>query len=423
MSIEKSKQKSGFPKHFLWGASTAAHQVEGGNHNQWTVWELENAKTKSVQALYHHDEFDSWDRIKAQAENPDNYISGDLADHYHRYEEDFAFLKQMNMNAFRFSIEWSRIEPKEGEWDSKEIAHYKKYAESLKKKGIEPIVTLFHFTLPVWFTDKGGFEHRANVKYFTRYAKKIISELGTSVRLIITINEPEVYASESYYLMNWPPAVRSKVKWLKVVNNMALAHTKAAKIIHGLNRRYRVSIAKNSAFFYPGDTAWLSRWSANISQYFQDDYFIKKVRKSCDFLGVNYYFSNRTYGYRIHNPDVKMSDLHWDMHPRDIQYVIERLSRKYKLPVIITENGLADAQDKDRQWWIKETIIGLQAAIANGAELQGYLHWSLIDNFEWAYGKWPRFGLVEIDYKTGKRTLRPSAKWFGNVIKRLTNTQ
>lgn len=421
MSKEESKQPKGFPKHFLWGAATAAHQVEGGNHNQWTVWELENAKTKSVQALYHHNDFDSWSRIKKQAEDPENYISGDLADHYNRYEEDFDFLKQMNMNAFRFSVEWSRIEPTEGAWDVQAIAHYKTYAETLKKKGVEPIVTLFHFTLPVWFMEKGGFEKRANVKFFTRFAEKIVHELGTSVRLILTINEPEVYATETYYHMNWPPAVRSKYKWWKVVNNMAYAHKKAAQAIHGLNRRYRVSIAKNSNFFYPGDNAWLSRVSANIFQYFQDDYFIRKVRKHCDFLGVNYYFSNRVYGYRIHNPDVKMSDLQWDMHPSDIEYVVERLYRKYKLPIIVTENGLADAEDIDRQWWIKETIIGLQKAIMNDVEIQGYLHWSLMDNFEWAYGKWPRFGLVAVDYATGKRTLRPSAKWFGTVIKRLRN--
>jgi beta-glucosidase len=422
MSVEKPKQTNVFSKHFLWGAATAAHQVEGGNHNQWSVWELENAKAKSVQAVYHYDEYESWSRIKDQANKAENYVSGDLADHYHRYEEDFDLLKQMNMNAFRFSVEWSRIEPSEGVWDAAEIAHYKKYAETLKQKGIEPVVTLFHFTLPVWFTEKGGFERRDNVKFFTRFAEKIISELGTSVRLIITINEPEVYATESYWHQNWPPGQRSWYKWLKVVNNMAYAHKKAARAIHDLNRRYRVSIAKNSNFFYPGDDAWLSRVSANIMQYAQDDYFIRKVIGHCDFLGVNYYFSNRVYGYRIHNPDVKMSDLHWDMHPADIQFVIERLSRKYKLPIIITENGLADARDADREWWLKETLVGLQKAILNGSEIQGYLHWSLMDNFEWAYGKWPRFGLIEVNYQTGARTLRPSAKWFGKVIKKLRVT-
>ena len=413
------RKNSQFPKHFLWGAATASHQVEGNNHNQWTVWELENAKTKAAQAEFHYNDYPSWDFIEAEAKDPDNYVSGDLADHYNRYEEDFDYLTKMNMNAYRFSIEWSRVEPKEGSWNAQAITHYKKYLAELKRRDIEPVVTLFHFTLPTWFTDLGGFEKRANTKYFVRFAEKIVSELGTNMRYIITINEPEVYAFESYYLQNWPPNQNSMVKWLKVMNNMAHAHKGAAKVIHGLNRKFKVSIAKNSNYIYPGDNAWVSRLSANIFQYFQDDFIIKKFVKSCDFLGVNYYFTNRVYGYRFHNPDLKVSDLGWDLQPSDIEYVIERLNRKYKLPIMITENGLADAQDAQREWFIKETIIGLQKAIKSGAEVLGYLHWSLMDNFEWAYGKWPRFGLVAIDYKTGKRTLRPSAAWFGKVIKRL----
>jgi beta-glucosidase len=413
------KLKHPFPKRFLWGAATAAHQVEGGNHNQWTVWELENAKAKAAQASYHYDDYASWDRIKQQAKTPDNYVSDSLADHYNRYEEDFDLLSAMHMNAYRFSIEWSRIEPEEGSWNAEAIAHYKRYIAALRKRNIEPIVTLFHFTLPVWFIEKGGFEKKSNVKHFVRYAEKIISELGKDIRLIITINEPEVYASESYYQQNWPPAVHSKYKWWRVVHNMAYAHRQAAKAIHAINRRYKVSIAKNSNFIYAGDNSWLSNVSATIMQYFQDDYFIKKVVKHCDFIGVNYYFSNRVYGYRIHNPDKKLSDLNWDLQPMDIQYVLERLHAKYNLPLMITENGLADEQDSYRKWWLTETILAMQRAIDGGVKLEGYIHWSLIDNFEWAYGKWPRFGLAAIDYSTGKRTLRSSARWFGRVIKNI----
>lgn len=419
MTERKQRQ---FPKQFLWGASTAAHQVEGDNHNQWSVWELENAKAKAAQAEYHYDDYPSWDFIKKDAKTPDNYVSGELADHYNRYEEDFDFLTKMNMNAYRFSIEWSRVEPKEGAWNVEAINHYKAYLAALKRRDIEPVVTLFHFTLPVWFAELGGFEKRANAKYFIRFAEKIVAELGSNMRYIITINEPEVYAFESYYLQDWPPNKNSIWMYNKVLNNMAYAHKGAARIIHDMNRKFKVSIAKNSNYIYPGDNAWLSRLSANLFQYFQDDFVIKKFIKSCDFLGMNYYFSSRVYGYRIHNPDIKLSDLHWDLHPADIQYAIERLTRKYHLPIMITENGLADAKDDQREWWIKETIIGLQKALRSGADVIGYLHWSLMDNFEWAYGKWPRFGLVAIDYKTGKRTLRSSADWFGKVIKRLRNS-
>jgi len=409
----------GFSKRFLWGVSTSAHQIEGNNHNQWTVWELENAKSRAAQAKYQISNLDNWQQIEAEASNPGNYISGALADHYNRYKEDFDLIQDMNMNAFRFSIEWSRVEPREGFWDAAAIKHYKDYVDELNRRGIEPLVTLFHFTLPVWFAEKDGFERRSNIKYFTRFSKKIISELGSSVRLIITMNEPEIYAIESYRLENWPPALNNNYKCWKVINNLALAHNRVAKVIHGLNRRYKVSISKNSKLYLPGDDALLSRISSSVMQYVQDDYFIKKVIKHCDFLGVNYYFTSRVYGYRAHRSKKKLSDLGWDLQPSDIQYVLERLDKKYKLPIIITENGIADANDSQRQWWIAQTLIGIQKAMKNGAVIRGYLHWSLMDNFEWAYGKWPRFGLAEVDYSTGKRKLRPSALWFGRVIKKL----
>ncbi len=413
---EKTKS---FPKRFLWGAATAAHQVEGNTHNQWSVWELENAKAKAAQAEYHFQDFPSWDRIKKDAKSPDNYVSGDLADHYHRYKEDFGFLEKMHMNAYRFSIEWSRIEPKEGAWNIEAITHYKEYLEELRRRNIEPVVTLFHFTLPVWFAEMGGFEHRRNVKYFVRFAEKVMSELGNSIRYVVTINEPEVYVYQGYWGQEWPPNQSSRLKVLRVSSNLTLAHRRTAKLLHEMNRRYKIGFAKNSSFYYPGDTAWLSRMSANILQYFSDDFFIKKYVKHCDFIGVNYYFTNRVYGYRVHNPDEQLSDLHWDLQPANIQYVLERLGRKYKKPLLITENGLADAEDEHRQDWIKQTIVAMQQAMAHDVELIGYLHWSLLDNFEWAYGKWPRFGLVAVNYKTGERTLRPSAAWFGRVIKKL----
>lgn len=415
------KFNSKFSSHFLWGAATAAHQVEGGNHNQWTVWELENAKTKAAQSEYQLGELRNWSKIEKQAKDPDNYVSGRLVDHYNRHAEDFEILQKMHMNALRFSVEWSRIEPQEGVFDKDVINYYKKYVEELDEKNIESIVTLFHFTLPAWFAEKGGFAKRSNVKYFTRFAQKIISELGPSIKYIITINEPEIYAVAGYYTAEWPPMINNLFKTWRVINNLAYAHRKVAQVLHNMSRRYKVSISKNSSYFYPGDNSWLSKVSAAIMQYFQDDFIIKKYIRHCDFLGVNYYLSNRVFGYRVHNPDVNLSDLGWDMHPADIQYVLERLYRKYQKPIIITENGLADSEDENRKWWIKETLIGMQNAMKYGVELIGYLHWSLIDNFEWAYGKWPRFGLCEVDYVTGKRTLRPSALWFSQVIKKIRN--
>jgi beta-glucosidase len=289
----------------------------------------------------------------------------------------------------------------------------------LKRRDIEPVMTLFHFTLPIWFAEMGGFEKRSNIHYFVRFAEKIISEIGMDVRYIITINEPEVYAYESYVNQDWPPAKVSKVTMWRVLNHLAIAHRRTAKVIHQLNRQYKVSFAMNATFYYPGDNALLSRASTAFVDYWSNDYIINKFVKSCDFLGLNYYFSHRIYGYRIHDPEQAVSDLHWDMHPADIEFVLEKLDRQYKLPIMITENGVADATDEYRQWWLEETIKAMQRAMKSGVDLLGYLHWSLLDNFEWAYGKWPRFGLTAIDYTTGKRTLRPSAVWLGRALKKI----
>lgn len=417
---DKTLQKEiTFPKRFMWGASTAAHQVEGGNHNQWTVWELENAKTLAAQAPFRDQHVPVWNSIKRQAVSPNNYVSGRLADHYRRYEEDFDLLTALHMNAYRFSIEWSRIEPQQGKWDAAEVQHYREYIAALKRRGIEPVVTLFHFTLPVWFNEMGGFEKKANIRYFVNFAERIVREIGKDLKFIITVNEPDTYVAQGYHECNFPPQTYSRMKMWRVYNNLATAHNRAARAIRAISPRFKVSIAKNSSYFYPGDDAWLSKVSALCMQYVQDDYFIKKVARHCDFLGVNYYFSNRVYGYRVHNPETDVSDLGWNMQPADIEHALVRLHDKYKLPILITENGVADQDDQYRKWWINQTILGIHRAMDEGVPVLGYMHWSLLDNFEWAFGKWPRFGLAAVNYATGERTLRPSAVWFGKVIKKL----
>lgn len=413
----QKKTSLNFDKNFLWGASVSAHQVEGGNHNQWSEWELHNAKALVAQASYQYEDFANWDEIKKQTLNPDNYVSGAAANHYEMYQQDFDILSQMNMNAFRFSIEWSRIEPNEGGWNAEAIAHYKQYIQELKKRGIEPVVTLFHFTLPVWFTEMGGFSKRKNIKYFVRFAEMIISELGPHVKQVITINEPMIYAGESYLKGQWPPQATSKWECFRVVCNLIAAHNHTAKALKSINSRLKISVAQNSSFYYAGDDAWLSNVSASIMQYVTDDFFLMRVRKNCDFLGLNYYFSNRVYGYRVHNDDKIVTDLGWEFAPENIEHTITRLSDKYRLPILITENGLADSDDDLRKQWLMRTIAAIHAAKENGATITGYLHWSLLDNFEWAHGSWPRFGLVEVDYENAyKRTPRPSAIWFSKAI-------
>ncbi len=407
-----------FPKRFLWGASTSAHQVEGGLHNQWTVWELENAKSLATRAPYQFEDLQNWPHIAKDAKNPNNYVSGRAADHFTRYEEDFDILESLGMDAFRFGIEWARVEPQEGAWDAAAIDHYRAYLRALKARGITPVVTLFHFTLPVWFVEKGGFEKRRNVKHFVRFAEKVLDELGSDIKWIITINEPTVYVGESYFVGEWPPNKTGKVRGLWVLHNLLAAHRRIHRLTRG-GRRWKISMAHHILHFYAGDDARLSRASAWVADLVANRYILARSKRHSDFIGLNYYFSYRIYGYRVHNPEEHQSDLGWDMQPAHLQYVLEDLSRRYDLPIMVTENGLADASDERRKWWITESIKGMNQAMKSGTKLIGYLHWSLLDNFEWDKGFWPKFGLVSIHRGTMARTVRPSAKWFGAVIRKL----
>lgn len=409
-----------FPKRFLWGAASSSHQYEGGADSQWTAWEYENAKSLAARSRYQYEDLQSWDAAKHQANKRSNYISSDGNGHRELYRQDLKLLELMNLNAWRFGIEWARVEPREGQWDEAAVQWYRQYILELQSRGIEPIVTLFHFTLPEWFAQKGGFEKRKNVEHFVRYAERMLVLLNQlKVRYIITINEPGVYAAISYRGGDWPPGKRSMLATLKVQHCMALAHKRVANLAHAHDRRLKVSIAKNSNYFRAKDDRLLSRVSTRVKQYLQDDYNLKGYARHSDFIGVNYYFSNQVEDRKVNNDNEKVSDLGWDMKPRDIQHVLERLAKKYNKPLFVTENGLADSDDKYRKWWLEETIVGMNAAMKNDVKLIGYLHWSLLDNFEWDKGFWPRFGLVAVDYETMKRQPRPSAVWYAKVVKKI----
>ena len=419
MDQKNKKVSLHFSKEFLWGASISTHQVEGGNHNQWSRWELENAKVLAAKARYNYEDLAVWDEIKTQASTPKNYVSGKAADHFNRYEEDFKLAKQLHLNALRSGIEWSRIEPEEGVFDEKALQHYKDYFSKLRRIGITPVVTLWHWTFPDWFDDMGGFEKRKNVKYFTRYVQHIADAMGKDFQYVITINEPTIYATMSYHQEKWPPEESSELMTLWVLLNIAKAHKKSYKILKKSNKDLKVGLAHNCAHFYAGDDSKLSQLSAWVSHKVGNELFINRVKRHQDFFGLNYYFAKEFHGTKVHNPNKRLNDLGWDMQPDKVEPLMEKLYAKYKLPILISENGLPDMHDEHRQWWIAQTVRAMDGAQRSGVEMIGYVHWSLLDNFEWAEGFWPRFGLIEVDYKTQKRTIRKSAHWYGRLIKTL----
>lgn len=403
----------------MWGAATSAHQVEGNNHNNWSVWELENAKSLAHAAEYKLEDLPDWDYVKPLAMDPDNYVSGVAIDHYSRYKLDLAIAEKLNLNAFRFSIEWSRIEPEEGVWNIEAINYYRDYIREIKKRGMEPLPTLYHWTTPVWFADKGGFEHSSNVKYFTRFAEKVIDEFHQDIRYITSINEPDTVVSHGYITLDHPPQQHSYWKAFWVYRNLLKAHKDIYSYAHKKSRRLKVGFTKSYAWVRAGDDRKLTKWAVRGDFLLRDDLVVRYVRRKCDFLGVNYYFSDRHVGLKIENEHDKLNDLGWEMRPEDLRLVLKRLG-KWKKPILVTESGVADRKDEHRKWWIATSLASIHGAIQDGVDVIGYLHWSLFDNFEWAFGRWPRFGLVEIDYDNDlKRTVRPSGVWYAGLVKKM----
>lgn len=408
-----------FSHRFLWGAATSAHQVEGNNHNNWSVWELENAKSLAKSAEYKLSDLPIYPAIRAEAHDPENYVSGAAIDHYSRYKLDLAIAQKLNLNAFRFSIEWSRIEPEEGVWSREAIDHYREYIKEIRRRGMEPVVTLYHWSVPTWFSERGGFERSANIAFFVRFAEKCIDEYHQDIRYITSINEPDTVVTHGYITLDHPPQKHSYIKAFWVYRNLLKAHKKIYTYAHTKSRRLKVGFTKSYAWVRAGDERWVTRLAVAVDFFVRDGAVLRYVHRKCDFLGVNYYFSDRHLGVMIKNENEKMNDLGWEMRPGDLRLVLGRL-KKWKKPILITESGVADRDDQYRQWWIAQSIAAIHGAVEDGVDVFGYLHWSLFDNFEWAYGRWPRFGLVEVDYDNDfKRTVRPSGLWYGKVVKKM----
>jgi beta-glucosidase len=404
MEDSKSETKLQFPAGFLLGAASAAHQVEGDNINSdWWHYEQQGRLPKS----------------------------GLAADHYHKYDEDFGLAEQMGLNAVRISIEWARIEPEEGRWNANAIEHYKKVLESMKKHGLTRVVTLWHWTLPKWLADKGGFETKEGVEAFGRFAWFVAQNLGKEVDLWITVNEPEVYTQASYTHGTHPPFKKSLSLTWQVIQNLIQAHRAAYKAIKESLGEAPVGIAKNNAYFIPDrPNNILDKITCWVVEQIANRYFLEKIDKQNDFIGLNYYFCIRTrfdwnHGYRdmnenftqdrdnIQNPE-KRSDMGWLLFPEGIYHLLKKLKR-YKKPIYITENGLADGADSRRPEFLRETLQWLVKARSEGVDLRGYLHWALTDNYEWHDGFGPRFGLIEINYGTQERKVRDSAKIFKEI--------
>ena len=427
-----------FAPGFLVGAATAAHQVEGNNiHSDY--W---------LQEHMPHTSFTE--------------PSGIACDHYNRYEEDIAMLAKAGLNAYRFSVEWARIEPEEGRLDEKEIAHYKDVIACCKKHGVEPVVTLMHFTSPAWLIRKGGWEAESTIEYFRRYAAYVTEQLGSELQYICTINEANMglqlaAIAKRFQMMAEQAAkkaasdaksaegtVQVGMNFQKMMENMKYAamenaeafgtpqpqifvssrtsegdilvmraHQAAKEAIKAVYPDIKVglTLSLHDHQALPGgesfaNAAWDEEF-AHYLPYLQGD----------DFLGVQNY-TRTLYGPQGQLPapeGAELTQMDYEFYPQALEHVIRKVAEDFKGELMVTENGVATAEDSRRVAFIDAAVTGVQRCIADGLPVKGYFYWSLMDNFEWQKGYAMQFGLVAVDRSTQQRTPKSSLEYLGSA--------
>ncbi len=361
-------------------------------------------------------------------------VCGRACDHYHQYESDFDLVKSLGHNAHRLSVEWARIEPEEGKFNEEEIEHYRKVIRALQVRGIHPCITLWHFTLPLWFSEKGGFERKDAPEIFARYCAYVVDKLKDDCHHYSTINEPIVFASNGWNRGTWPPFKRFALfdflritnsgrqhearyekglkpffLYLRVVKNLARAHNQAYDAIKKVLLASDVSIVTHIVLFRSNGNP-INKLIAKFINWWWTYRFMNEVFEKCDSIGLNYYIQKKfgdTHTYQ-------KTDMDWDIYPEGTYDCLMMLKR-YNKPLFVSEAGIADSKDDRRADYIKKQIEGTWRAIQDGADVRGHYYWSLLDNYEWALGFEKRFGLIEVNYETLERKVRPSAYVYKDI--------
>lgn len=414
-------------KKFFWGSSTSSHQVEGDNsNNDWWKWEQEG-----------------------KLKEPSNQA----CDHWNRYEEDFGIAQELGHNAHRFSLEWSRLETANNVWNDEAFKHYEKVLKDLKARGIEPIVTLHHFTNPQWFSDLGGWHDPACIKLFERYTKKVMEAFAPYVKYWITINEPLILLHFGYVEGTWPPGIKDMKLAFKSMRNLLHAHVASYQAIHAHYKENNlekpaVSVAKHMGYLVPYSdksykdhiAVWLRNWffnhlfirAAQTGFLFFPGVFCEPLAQSgtMDYIALNYYMrqiikGGKGFGFdgfmgemRDDTKSLELNFLKWEICPEGLLDLLRQLKR-YKLPIMVTENGICTDDDNQRIRYIQSHVDVVKQARSEGIPVDGYFYWSLLDNFEWAEGYDPHFGIVEVNFKTFERKVRGSAHVLSECCRKI----
>ena len=393
-----------FPSTFFWGAALSSYQCEGQNFNtDWFLWEKDHGLEEASNACRHYDFF----------------------------EQDFEIAAKLNLNSLRISIEWARIFPQSEACDEGQLQHYHKVIDSLIKFGLKPMVTLHHFTNPLWFCERGGWLNSKNIDFFLKYVSTTVESLKRKVQYWFVFNEPLVYLFKGYIEGAWPPGVKSLKEANKALENIiqayCLCYDEMKRIYRGSNSPVYVSLTKNLRIFEPcpRHNFGLNNFAAFMRSKLFNFPLIKRLHKrGCmDFLAINYYCKEYSAFSGLAGKDCGHTDhkerknyLGWYIYPQGLYGLLKKLKR-FNLPIIITENGTPENEDSLYLDYLITHLKSIARAMSEGVDVRGYLWWSLLDNFEWDQGFGPRFGLTHVDYSTFKRTIKPFALQFSNICK------
>lgn len=430
--------ESVFPKDFLWGAATASAQIEGG-------WDC-GGRTPSI-----------WDVAPAGKVHNDETCHT-ACDHYHRWREDVALMKELGLKSYRFSVSWSRIIPQEGTVNEEGLQFYSDLVDVLLEAGIEPLVTLYHWDLPLWMHEKGGWKTLAIREAFLEYASAVVDRLSDRVQYWITFNEPQCFLMNGYMQGVHAPFQRDYLSLPRITRNFMLTNAATVRLIRERAKKNpKIGVAFAAGAFIPAEETQSGIETARHKSFFKGmgtmnnrwwmdpillgkpvvAYGIYRSRKrdmkdiqvKLDFIGINNYsaFNYSDWGgdKNIDTSNLPKNSLGWVIDGRSIYWTVRFLHERYKLPIMITENGMSnldsvneqgEVADDIRIGYIDEYLQNLKRAISEGIPVLGYQHWSLMDNFEWAEGYDPRFGLIHVDFRTGKRTIKKSAYHYKSII-------
>ncbi|HMK62733.1 MAG TPA: family 1 glycosylhydrolase [Acidimicrobiales bacterium] len=391
-SAERVDETLEFPTGFVWGVASAAHQVEGGNtNNDWWDWE--------------HDP-----RSGCPAS------SGDACDSFHRWPEDVDLVAELGLGAYRFSLEWSRIEPAEDEWSLAALDHYRRMCARCREKKVEPVVTFHHFTTPRWLAARGGWEAPDAPERFARFVERAAAHLGDLIGRACTINEPNVVAALGYSVGIYPPGLRDELdRHLKVNEAMVRAHRLAVDAMRSGPGAFPVglTLSMEEMVAAPG-----GEQVRDIAEQIIEDTFLNATDGD-DFIGVQCY-ERRMFGPQGElppEPGARLTQIGFEFWPQVVEHTVRRAARVTGIPVVVTENGVATLDDAERVEFLSEALRGLHRCIADGIDVRGYFVWSLLDSYEWHRGYQSNLGLCSVDRRTFERRAKPSASWYASVAR------